>query len=296
MLVVAIASLVAVGCRCGGNTTSEPAQPSNEQTGIAYGLDWLPSDTTIVARFAPGYGPLADYLETHPAPPDCVARLLPQIAATYMVHRYIADPPVTVIEEDFDRDEVERCVVTALGVELRRDDDDPRLTSVVGGDHESWIGWSDRRVVWHEDLERVLDLLYAADRISPESLMASLLARVSQTGIGVVGTADLTSPFFGTPCVGFIDRWQYGGSGDFAGRLLFADESAAEAVIAAKAKRVAQKPGYVGQAALRMWEFRQEGNEIALGLGLANHHPSDLVRFAEHFFVPTGAALPRSKP
>lgn len=156
-----------------------------------------------------------------------------RISATYAVHRFIADPPATVIIGDLPRDEVEACIIASFRV-VADHADDHRLTRLSLGDRVIWLGWRDGIFVWHEDVERVLDVLETVDRIGHASPMARLLVHLPSERWGLATTADFSKAMFGVPSVGYI-ALDYELSPDLSSRLIFADPQQAEAMVVAMA-------------------------------------------------------------
>jgi hypothetical protein len=287
-----VAFVVAVlgGCRCGHRAPPESKPPSNEATSaIAYGLDWLPADTTVVARFGPGYGFIAAYLEAHPDVPECAWALIDSITASYMVHRYIADPPVKAAVGELPRAEIEACIAATFSAEVMASAD-ARLTQVTRGTHTTWIGWADGMAIWHDDQERVLEALSTPNRLAPDTRMARLVARLPSLGAGVVTTADFSSPSFGVRSTGLIDAVDLGPPPRQSGRLLFGSEDEATAMMQAFAKRtegVADGRGGLGTAALSLLKPVADGSEVVISFGVAWDHPDALIGLAEFMGVPT---------
>jgi hypothetical protein len=291
--VIALVAAGAVGCRCGHGPQQETQPPSNQDTAtIAYGLDWLPADTTVVARFGPGYGFVAEYLDAHPESPACAWAQIDGVTASYMVHRYIADPAVKVVVGELSREEAEACIAATLGVHASHEADD-RLTRFGSNDRGTWVGWGDGMVVWHDELERVLEVLDGADRLPPDSPMARLLGRLPHDGQGVVTTVDFSSQWFGVRSIGLVDAWRLGDMGAARpGRLLFATADDAAAMMAAY-RELSQHEhsdtlgGQLNKIALEGLRPELIGDEVAVAIPAASHYPDNLIRFAEFWLVPT---------
>lgn len=280
----------AVGCRCGHGSSPESGPPSNQaDSALAFGLAWLPADTTVVARFAPEYGIIDKYLAAHPESPPCISALLRGVSSSYMVHRFIADPPVNVVLGDLPRADAEACIAEALGADVHHETDE-RLTRVSLRGQTTWLAWADEMVVWHDDLDRVLAVLATTDRLTPDAAMARLLPRLPRTGAGVVTTADFTSPIFRVRSTGLVDTALRGAPAGHSGRLLFESETDATAMMHAFAKRTSRDiegPGGLGDDVLSLLEPAASGNEVILHVGIAWDHPDALIGLAEFMGVPT---------
>jgi hypothetical protein len=291
---IALIAASVIGCRCGHGQQPESRPPSNESTEvIAYGLDWVPADTTVVARFGPGYGFVAEHLNAHIESPACAWALIDSVTASYMVHRFIADPPVRVVVGELPREETEACIVATLDVRTERAADD-RVTRFSTGEHTTWLGWGDGMVVWHDDLQRVLDVIDGNDRLSPDAAIARLLHRLPRDGQGFVTTVDFSSKWFGVRSIGLVDAWrEEEGRDERPGRLLFASTSDAAAMMAAYRARLQR--GFSDTFGGKLTKFNLEllrpeliGDEVAIAITAAWRYPGNFIRLADFWLVPTG--------
>ena len=191
-------------------------QPRPLTTGAFNRIAWLPANTRVLAAFRGAKDPLRVTISRvlGAEAPACWLAVTEPLGVRYQVARDLGADAANVVDGKFDRDTVERCLVSVFEEVSKRAHFEPLSLRREGPITElSWapgkrvfVGWTDDGfIVWHEERARVVELLARTTSLRTDATMASLVGRAqSDAHLWYATTLDLTTRAIGVTSRGLI--------------------------------------------------------------------------------------------